>query len=75
MANRLKRPIDRSSALLEFVRRQRVTYVIVHKIDRLARNRADDVAINLALKQAGAQLVSVTENIDETPSGSCSTAS
>ena len=55
--------------MLEFVHDNRVTYVIVHKIDRLARNRADDVAINLAIKQAGVQLVSVTENIDETPSG------
>ncbi len=55
--------------LLDFVLDNRVTYVIVHKIDRLARNRADDVAINVALKQAGVQLVSVTENIDETPSG------
>ena len=55
--------------LLEFVRENQVTYVIVHKIDRLARNRADDVAINLALQQSGVQLVSVTENIDETPSG------
>jgi site-specific DNA recombinase len=55
--------------LLDFVLDNAVTYVIVHKIDRLARNRADDVAINLALTQAGVQLVSVTENIDETPSG------
>ena len=55
--------------LLDFVIDNPVTYVIVHKIDRLARNRADDVAINLALQQAGVQLVSVTENIDETPSG------
>ena len=46
-----------------------VTYVIVHKIDRLARNRADDVTINLALETAGARLVSCTENVDETPSG------
>lgn len=46
-----------------------IDYVIVHKIDRLARNRADDVAINLAITQAGAQLVSVSENIDDTPSG------
>lgn len=30
-----------------------VRYVIVHKVDRLARNRADDVTINLALQQAG----------------------
>ena len=46
-----------------------VDYVIVHKVDRLARNRADDVTINLAIREAGAALVSVTENIDETPSG------
>ncbi len=55
--------------LLEFVAEHPVKYVIVHKVDRLARNRADDVAINLALKQAGAELVSVSENIDQTPSG------
>ena len=46
-----------------------IKYVIVHKVDRLARNRMDDVEINLALKQAGVTLVSATENIDETPSG------
>jgi site-specific DNA recombinase len=55
--------------LLQFVKDNRVKYVIVHKVDRLARNRADDVAINLALQQAGAELVSVSENIDQTPSG------
>jgi site-specific DNA recombinase len=55
--------------LLEFVAANPVKYVIVHKVDRLARNRADDVAINLALQQAGAELVSVSENIDQTPSG------
>ncbi len=55
--------------LLTHVTEQPVKYVIVHKVDRLARNRADDVAINLVLKQAGVQLVSVSENIDETPSG------
>ena len=46
-----------------------VRYVIVHKVDRLARNRVDDVEINLAIRKAGAALVSCTENIDETPSG------
>ena len=55
--------------LLQFVKDNRVRYVIVHKVDRLARNRADDVVINLALQQAGATLVSVSENIDQTPSG------
>jgi site-specific DNA recombinase len=46
-----------------------IEYVIVHKVDRLARNRMDDVEINLVLKKAGVSLVSATENIDETPSG------
>jgi DNA invertase Pin-like site-specific DNA recombinase len=55
--------------MLQFVKENSVKYVVVHKVDRLARNRADDVAINLALHQAGAQLVSVSENIDQTPSG------
>ena len=38
-------------------------------VDRLARNRADDALIALQIREAGAQLVSVSENIDETPSG------
>src|SRR6266508_4806512 len=46
-----------------------VDYVIVHKVDRLARSREDDVGINLMIRKAGAQLVSVSENVDETPSG------
>jgi site-specific DNA recombinase len=56
-------------AMLERLKTRDVDFVIVHKVDRLARNRGDDVAITLAIRQAGAQLVSVTENIDETPSG------
>jgi site-specific DNA recombinase len=56
-------------AMLERLKRGDVDYVIVHKVDRLARNRADDVEIVMAIRKAGAQLISVTENIDETPSG------
>jgi site-specific DNA recombinase len=55
--------------MLRFVRNNCIDFVIVHKIDRLARNRVDDVEINLALTAAGVRLVSCTENIDETPSG------
>ena len=44
-------------------------YVIVHKIDRLARNREDDIAINLLLRKHGVKLISCSENIDDTPSG------
>ena len=47
----------------------RVDYVIVHKLDRLARNRADDVEINRAFDEAGVRLVSTSENIDQTPGG------
>lgn len=43
--------------------------VVVHKIDRLARNIEDHVAIRAALRKHGCQLVSVTENIEETASG------
>jgi site-specific DNA recombinase len=56
-------------AMLDRLKRGDIDYVIVHKVDRLARNRADDVEIVMAIRKAGAQLVSVTENIDETPSG------
>jgi DNA invertase Pin-like site-specific DNA recombinase len=57
-------------AMLERLETRRdVDYVIVHKVDRLARNRLDDVTISLHIREAGAQLVSVSESIDETPSG------
>ncbi|WP_036318649.1 recombinase family protein, partial [Microbacterium sp. B24] len=55
--------------MLKFIAENPVNFVIVHKVDRLARSRADDVTINLAIQQANARLVSVSENIDETPSG------
>jgi site-specific DNA recombinase len=60
---------DDLQRMLADVRKLRPDYVIVHKIDRLARNREDDIAINLALKKHGVKLVSCTENIDDTPSG------
>lgn len=63
------RPTSPTTMLTRIKEQRDIDYLIVHKVDRLARNRADDVTINLALKTAGAQLVSVTENIDETPSG------
>ena len=55
--------------MLAFVKTNHVDYVIVHKVDRLARNRADDVEITLAIRTSGASLVSCSESIDETPSG------
>lgn len=55
--------------MLEFVKNNPVSYCIVHKVDRLARNRLDDSEIHFMLRAAGVMLVSVSENIDETPSG------
>jgi DNA invertase Pin-like site-specific DNA recombinase len=52
-----------------------VQYVIVHKVDRLARNRADDVAIVMAIRQSGATLVSVSEKSTKRRRASCCTAS
>ncbi|WP_370452432.1 recombinase family protein [Kribbella caucasensis] len=46
-----------------------IDYVILDKVDRFARNRRDDANMMFELQMAGAQLVSVKENIDETPSG------
>src|SRR5262249_16418300 len=56
--------------MLERVRtRHDVDYVIVWKVDRFARNRRDDANMLFELKAYGAQLVSATENIDQTPAG------
>jgi len=55
--------------MLQYLKLFPVSYVLVHKVDRLARNRRDDMEITLAIRTAGAQLISATENIDETPSG------
>jgi site-specific DNA recombinase len=45
------------------------TYVIVHKVDRFARNRRDDANMLFDIMESGAQLVSAKESIDGTPSG------
>ena len=57
--------------MLEFIReyKGKIDYVIVHKVDRLARNREDDTDITRLLRQHGIRLVSTMESIDETPSG------
>ncbi len=46
-----------------------VKYLIVHKVDRLARNRLDDAQLYEQLVGMGIKLVSASENIDETPAG------
>ncbi len=56
-------------AMLEYLNEHDIDYVIVHKLDRLARSRADDVAITAAIDASKVRLVSTTESIDESPSG------
>jgi site-specific DNA recombinase len=46
-----------------------VKYLIVHKVDRLARNRLDDATIYQRIVGMGITLVSASENIDDTPAG------
>ena len=55
--------------MLDYIGAHEVKYCIINKVDRLARNRLDDAIIHATLREAGVTLVSVTENIDETPSG------
>ncbi|MDX8037481.1 recombinase family protein [Lentzea sp. BCCO 10_0856] len=60
---------DDLQRMLRDVKRLRPDFVIIHKIDRLARNREDDLAINLLLRRYGVKLVSCMEHIDDSPSG------
>ncbi len=46
-----------------------INAVVVHKIDRLARNLKDHVEITATLQKAKVGLVSVVENIEDTASG------
>lgn len=55
--------------MLDHTRSHEVGYVIVHKIDRLARNRGDDAHLTDEIHAAGAKLVSTTEAINVSPSG------
>ena len=43
--------------------------IIVHKLDRFARNKYDSAVCKRTLKQNKVKLVSVLENIDDTPEG------
>jgi len=55
--------------MLKELPRLGVKYLIVHKVDRLARNRLDDAVLYQKLVGMGITLVSASENIDETPAG------
>ena len=55
--------------MLAYIEEHPVDYVIVYKVDRLIRNRMDDFVITMAMEQAGVQLASCIEHIDNTAAG------
>lgn len=57
--------------LLKYVQdnKGKINLVLVHKLDRIARNLADHMAIRASLAKFGVILRSVTESIDETSQG------
>ena len=50
-------------------KKQPISYFIVFKLDRFARNQDDHVTVRALLKRYGTELRSVTEPINETPVG------
>ena len=51
------------------LKQHRPAYVIIYDLSRLARNRLDDAQLMADIVSSGAELVSVLENIDQTPTG------
>ncbi len=56
-------------AMLAYIKEHDIDYVIVDSLSRANRNRFDDAMMILALRNAGVEVVSATEPIDETPAG------
>lgn len=58
-------------AMMEFCRlnKGRIDKCIVWKLDRFARNSDDHVMLRMLLRKCGVTLVSVTEPIDDSPTG------
>ena len=56
---------DALASLLRDIERQPVDYVIVYRLDRLARNTVDDVNLTREIEALGARLVSVMEQFDD----------
>lgn len=56
--------------MLQRIRAEKdVDYVIVHKLNRFARNRIDDALVMAELPKRGVALISATEQIDDSPVG------
>lgn len=59
------------SEALEYLKTKqgKIKFFIIYKIDRISRNVEDQFEILKALREAGAEMRSVSENIDTTPAG------
>jgi site-specific DNA recombinase len=53
--------------MIEESKRNDFDVVLVHKLDRFARNRQDSIGYRMELKRNGVSLISVLEYIDESP--------
>ena len=59
---------DNRPAFLKMINEVKdIDYVIVHKLDRFARNRYDSAIYRNKLKKKGIKVVSVLENLDDSP--------
>jgi DNA invertase Pin-like site-specific DNA recombinase len=56
-------------ALLAYLVEHPVDALVVHRLDRLARNLEDHAALRARLRHLGVQLASVTENLEDSPAG------
>ena len=61
--------------MLDYITTHQVTYCIVHKVDRLARNRLDDVDIHRHLIDAASSWSPPPRTSTKPPRGCCCTAS
>ena len=59
---------DNRPAFQEMIKKaEEVDYIIVHKLDRFSRNKYDSAIYKRALHQKGVRVISVLENLDNSP--------
>lgn len=69
---RSAKSMDRREGLLRILqrcRRERPAFLVVHKLDRVARNAADYHAIRATLAQFGTRIISASEHLTDDPAG------
>ncbi|MFC2013358.1 recombinase family protein [Chloroflexota bacterium] len=68
-AKTVDRPILKALTKYCTENRKKVDALLIYKIDRLSRNTYDYATLKVLFTQLGIKIVSVTENIDDTPVG------